>query len=240
MEIIIKDNENNLKSKDKFSDDVDLQNLVDYCIINNSVEGLNSFIRVLFFIEEYNGYELALNRAKIRFKHSEKELTIVCNIFRKWIPYEKYNLGECRGAFLEILSYKRISLQYPNHIIKQEINLFLEDYKSHTWDILLEEDLIYYLFECKFSSVSIKRSHLNHMLGDYNKLKVIRMFLIFFTTKNKVLDYLLSLQEDTGNSEYESMLNKFNIITIEDFNHSILLSHILVLTVIIVKIICYD
>ena len=51
MNIIIEENNNNLKSKEKFEKDYYLNKLINYAISYASVSGLNTFINVMFYLK---------------------------------------------------------------------------------------------------------------------------------------------------------------------------------------------
>jgi len=141
----------------------------------------------------------------------------IFTLFTNWIPYEKYNLGELRGNFLEFLSYNYLNDIYDKSIIYQESNIILKEYKSHTWDIIVDSNQLL-LYECKFSSLSLKRSHINKMIGLKNKLEKVDIFLVFYESKLKVKNNIENLQENTKKYKFNDMLTEFNYITLENFS----------------------
>lgn len=53
VNIIIEENRNNLKSKEKFEKDYYLKKLIDYAINYASVQGLNTFIKCHVLFKKY-------------------------------------------------------------------------------------------------------------------------------------------------------------------------------------------
>ena len=74
------------------------------------------------------------------------ELTYIYNLFILWNPFSKYNSRELRGFFFEQLTYYFIEKMTDYEIIR-EANMHLDNYISHTWDIIVKEDCSF--FECK-------------------------------------------------------------------------------------------
>lgn len=213
----IEKNLNNFKNRNKYSNDIYLKKLVDLSMINHSVPGLNIFIRYMFYSLNEDEYTSQLYLMNNSYPTSMEELTKVYNIFIEWKPYEKYNMGEIRGVFLEFLTYAIIEKEFIDYDIYRESNVILSNYKSHTWDVIV--DLINYLnlYECKFSFESFKRKHLDQIVALMNKLEGSNSFVVFFQYKQKILLILDTLQNDTSDEKFKVMLSKINIISLEDF-----------------------
>ena len=141
----------------------------------------------------------------------------VYGLFLQWNAYEKYNLGEVRGAFLELLTFKLLKNIHDNSNIHRESYVKLDDYRSHSWDIIVEIDDILELYECKFSFESLKRGQLNQIFGSINNLNA-NVFLIFYQLKRKLTDNIEIWRENTSKDKFDYLINSVNIITLEDFS----------------------
>ena len=73
------------------------------------------------------------------------------------------------------------------------------------------------LYECKFSSKTIKRSHLNIMFGLKNKIPQSEIYLTTFELKDIVMDDLNDFINDTNQIKFDNMLKTFNYISLEDY-----------------------
>lgn len=215
MNIKIVENLNNLKNKEKLLEDQNLLNLIDLCLKKHLSIYDYLLIKDYFYLTSVNEYKNHFNDSK-EFYTNINNSKIIYKLFKEWKPYEHYNLGELRGNFLELLFYTILNNFYSNTIFRESI-IYLDDYKSHTWDIIMKYKKIYYLYECKFSSQSIKRSQINQMVGLNNRAKIFKMFLIFFESHDKIWDKLHELKYDTHFLKYNNMLKVFNIISLEDF-----------------------
>ena len=143
----------------------------------------------------------------------------IYNIFIDWLPFEIYNMGELRGNYLELVSYRYMEEKYSETIYK-ESNVTIAEYRSHTWDLIIELNNSLQLYECKFSPKSLKRNHINQMIGLKNKLDISLLFLVLYDNKEIVEFNINQLREDTKKENYNQLLSNFNIITIENFNLS--------------------
>lgn len=219
MDITILENTANIKTKEKFQKDYYLNKLIDYTIQYSKSPGVNTFINVMFYVKKIKDYDNQFYMFNMTYPESIEEINQIYILFNNWKPFELYNLGELRGNFLELLSYKLINNEFEGYDIYRESKIKIQDYISHTWDIIIENHIMY-LFECKFSQESIKRNHLDQMVGLMNKLDDMRYstFLVFYSPSEKVYNRLKNLQLNTKTEKFEEIMNKFNIITLNEFN----------------------
>lgn len=215
MEIVF--NRNNINNRRKFYNDVYLNRLVDLSIANYNISGLNIFIRYMFYSYNALDYEEMLSSFNLMYNESISCLFEVYGLFLQWNAYEKYNLGEVRGAFLELLTFKLLKNIHDNSNIHRESYVKLDDYRSHSWDIIVEIDDILELYECKFSFESLKRGQLNQIFGSINNLNA-NVFLIFYQLKRKLTDNIEIWRENTSKDKFDYLINSVNIITLEDFS----------------------
>lgn len=215
MDIKINANELNLKSKEKFSNDEHLESLIQYIFNNSEIANIHKLTNRFFYcynlLECEEEYKLILELEETNFQ----ELTHLYNIFKKWNPYEKYNIRELRGFFFEELTTHY--LKSNDKKIIRESNIVIGDYKSHTWDLIIKEEC--YFIECKMYYSSIKRSTIDKMVSIRNKLSEATVFLSSYTNKNLISDHLMTLQKDTSDDKYDLILKNITIISIEDYQN---------------------
>ena len=218
VNIIIEENNNNLKSKEKFEKDYYLNKLINYAISYASVSGLNTFINVMFYLKNMKDYDNQFYLFNMAYPDSICEIEQIYRLFITWLPFEKYDLGELRGNFLELLSYNILNKQYAECSIYKESRVCIVDYISHTWDIIVDDDELY-LYECKFSYQSLRRKHIDQMIALMNKLNDLnhKVILVFYTPREKINRRLKYLQFNTKEKRYAGMINRFNIIDLDDF-----------------------
>jgi len=210
-------NRNNYNNRRKFYDDIYLNRLVDLSIENYNKSGLNIFIRYMFYSYNSNDYEEMLSSFSLMYNESISCLFEVYELFLQWNVYKNYNLGEVRGAFLELLTFKLLKNIHDNSSIYRESYVKRDDYQSHSWDIIVEIDDLLELYECKFSFESLKRGQLNQIFGSINNLNA-DVFLIFYQLKRKLNDNIEIWRENTSKDKFGYLINAVNIITLEDFS----------------------
>lgn len=97
-------------------------------------------------------YKLILELEETNFQ----ELTYLYNIFKKWNPYEKYNIRELRGFFFEELTTHYLKSNDKKIIL--ESNIVIGDYKSHTWDLIIKEECFFLLnVKCIIHQLNVQR-----------------------------------------------------------------------------------
>ncbi|MBR3214327.1 MAG: hypothetical protein IKF79_07450 [Methanosphaera sp.] len=214
---IIVINQKNLKSKNSLYDNTFLNKLTDIVISNKNFVGINKFIRDMFYLKCIDEYDIALNKNIVGYENDYQLFIDVYNLFKEYKPYEIYDLGFFRGFFLELLSYKYLKNLYEEESIYRESKIKIGEYESHYWDIIINKEEVLKLYECKFSSKSIKRSHLDKMFGLQNKLIQSKVYLVTFELKDLVWDDLKGLINNTNQEKFESILNSFNYMFLEDY-----------------------
>ncbi len=142
----------------------------------------------------------------------------VHEIFCEWKPFDKYDLGQLRGSFLEELTLELLKDVYDDELIFQESKIILGDFQSHFWDVIVIVDDWVDAYECKFSSYSVNRGQLDDMVGLRNNLESSMIFLVVFQPKGAVIEILNTLKGNTSAEVYEKYLDKINIISLEDFS----------------------
>lgn len=104
------------------------------------------FIRECFYLCDQKEYENHFNDFKILNEDSCNAKKIY-TLFKEWKSYSYYNLGLLRGNFLEILSYNLLNSHFKTDVKYRESKIFLDNYYSHTWDIIIRVEELYYLYE---------------------------------------------------------------------------------------------
>lgn len=221
MKTILIPNKNNINSKSKFKEDYYFEiitklliNEIDNPYIHNNIKRLFNFTSV----EQYE--KLSANLIKLMDSTTYKEHypnIFLCNIFKIWKPYEKYNLGECKGYFFELFTYKLLNRLYNENKLYLETSFKIGNYYSHTWDIILKILNVYYCYECKFSLKYFKRKHLNQMLSLKNNLNNSNLYLVTYHSLPLAKDCFERIKENTSKDKYENMLNQINLVTLDDF-----------------------
>lgn len=210
-------NQKNLDNRNVLFENTFLNELTDIIIDNKKFRGTINFIRDMFYLKSIEEYDFALNRCLIGYANNFQIFLDVYNLFKEYKPYKKYDLGLLRGRFLELLSYKYLKRLYDKDVIYSESKIKINDYESHFWDIIIKLEDILKLYECKFSSKTIKRSHLNSMLSLKNKIHQSEIYLTTFEHKDIVMDDLNDLICDTSQIKFDNMLKTFNYIYLEDY-----------------------
>lgn len=133
MNICLENNSNIIKSKNRFFNEVYMNKLVDL-IVEEDYSFLLPFIRSYFFIVEEVKYEKYYNMMKVRFPNQHYKCKVIFDLFKNWKPFEHYNMGGCRGAFLELLTFRLLGNKYSEDNIYRESKIIIGDYHSRTWD----------------------------------------------------------------------------------------------------------
>ena len=214
MNIKIRTSENNLKSKKKFMNDEYFQKLIEYLTNNHTSPRIHNFTRYLFYAKSGKEYDILLKKF-LNKNTQENDLQHIHNLFSKWKPYEKYNLANCRGAFLEELSYNMLKEKNPSTTIHTETQILLEDYQSHYWDILIIGDIIK-AYECKFSAYSIKRKHIDKMWEFKNKIINSKVFLIVYDNEKIIKQKIMAILHEADILFH--ITNNIDIISIKNFH----------------------
>ena len=183
MNISIQKNTKLIKSKENLFNDSYLNRVINLLVDDEKYFEIIYSIRHLFYMTNEANYEREFKLMITRYYDKITECKEVYHIFKEWKPYDKYDMGECRGIFLELLSYKLLIKKYGEKNIFRESNLIIGQFQSHTWDAILKLDNSYKCYECKFSSKNITRSHLNSMIGTKNKSELTEIFLVSLDIK---------------------------------------------------------
>lgn len=216
VNITFKENKNITKSKQKMFNDKHLNTLVNL-IINNDYNSLLSPIKYFFSITSEKNYDKQYYLMKIRYDTQIDKCEKIYNIFKKWKPYEKYNMGECRGTFLESLTYNYLIKRYTQENVIRESKIIINDYQTHTWDSICIYKENINCYECKFSIKSLKRGNIDNMLGILKRKTNINLYIVTLDIKEDFTNNILQLRENTNITTFNNMIQKFNLLTIEDF-----------------------
>lgn len=211
----IKENINNPKSKKRFYKDKYLNELINIIINYNGSFKLHHLVRDMFYVKSLEEYETILTKYLIIHTTYHKIIFEIYNLFTNWLPFEIYNLGELRGNYLEMLSYNYLQQHHDEKIYK-ESNIIINDYTSHTWDLIVELNNLH-LYECKYSARLLKRNHINQMIGLNNKLPKSELFLVFYDIKEMVDFNIRKLREDTRKEKFDEIISTFTSITLDNF-----------------------
>ncbi len=213
---LIKENTNNIKSKKRFYEDKHLKQLTKLTLkYSNNIHLLN-YIKNMLYYNNSDKYDESFSKITKALPNNYKEVMQINDLFKTWQPTNKYNMGELRGNFLEILYSKVLERKYSTNKIHKESNIIIEDYHSHTWDFIVELEKILKCYECKFSPSALQRKHINQMIGLYNKLDTSRPILVSFTNKTKIIDCIKLLRENTNPDKYHQNITHIQIISIEN------------------------
>ncbi|MBR0472247.1 MAG: hypothetical protein IJI98_06065 [Methanosphaera sp.] len=215
---IIKENINNLNSKQRFSTDPFLSKLINILVNNKEGSNIHEYVRDMFYFKSIEEYQRYLPHVLIAYEESYELVMKIYNLFMEWNVFDKYNLGELRGNYLEMLLFEYIKENHYDANVYREVNVLIGDYKSHVWDVVLESEDYISLFESKFSSKVLKRHHINQMIGLFNKLPESEIYLVAYENKEVLTDSLDELQEETSKTKYDNIIKNFNLISIENFN----------------------
>jgi len=215
MNITIKSNKNNIKSKDKFRDDKELFKIIQYIHDNHEIPNIHNLIKRLFYCYNLNECEKEYNLILKMEERNFKELTYIYYIYYSWNPYSKYNLRELRGYFFEQLTLAYLRDNEKNEDITSEANVHINNYISHTWDFIIKNKCIF--IECKFNHTSLKRQNLDKMIGLKNKINKSSIFFSSYSKKEMMIDYLHTLKKDTSTERYSEIIKHLNIISIENY-----------------------
>lgn len=81
----------------------------------------------MFYLKSLTEYKEYLPLVLTVNENSIELVLKIYNIFIEWNAFEKYNLGELRGTFLEILTYNLLNKKGKREIYK-EVNIILDKY----------------------------------------------------------------------------------------------------------------
>ena len=139
MNISIQKNTKLIKSKENLFNDSYLNRVINLLVDDEKYFEIIYSIRHLFYMTNEANYEREFKLMITRYYDKITECKEVYHIFKEWKPYDKYDMGECRGIFLELLSYKLLIKKYGEKNIFRESNLIIGQFQSHTWDAILKE-----------------------------------------------------------------------------------------------------
>lgn len=172
----------------------------------------------MFYFKSIVEYQRYLPQVLIAYEEFYELVMKIYNLFMEWNVFDKYNLGELRGNYLELLLFEYIKENSHDEKVYREVNVIIGDYKSHVWDVVSESDDCLSLYESKFSSKVLKRHHINQMIALFNKLPESEIYLVAYENKEVLMDSLDELQKDTSKIKYDNIIKNFNLISIENFN----------------------
>lgn len=129
------------------------------------------------------------------------------------------NIGNIKGAFLELLVYKLIKNYCSYDELYKECKVIYNngDEKDHPYDIIAIKNIINFI-DIKFSCYHLKPVHLNDLV-EYLDEENVEAYLISLDTFSKIVDQinLLNFQNKISEEECEYYKNNLNFIT----NHEI-------------------
>ncbi|RAP43808.1 MAG: hypothetical protein BZ136_09350 [Methanosphaera sp. rholeuAM74] len=216
MNVQIKQNKNNIKRKEDLLSDSYFNSLLNITIKYSQYEEIHEFIKDLLTMNNEQDYKEYLDTFQDENNGLYEKLYEVYNLFSQWKPWKLYNMSECRGMFFEELILKYLKPNNMDGNIYTESKMIVNDYSSHTWDIIVELNKYFKLYECKFSSYHIKRKHVDKMVSLKNKLQNSKIYLTVYENKSLVEYTLKKLRQDTNKEKYENNLKKINIFTLEN------------------------
>ena len=213
---IIKENKNNLRSKKRFYKDKYLLELINIITKYKGTFKIHNFVRDLLYVKRLEEYDAILTKYLIIHNEHPTIILQIYGLFTNWSPFETYNMGQLKGNYLELLSYSYMRQKYSQKIY-EESNIILDNYQSHTWDLILELNEKLYLYECKFSAKILKRKHIDQMTGLKNRIPTSSLFLVIYDTNEIIKFNLKQLRKNTGKYKYDKIIHQINFITIENF-----------------------
>jgi len=133
------------------------------------------------------------------------------------------NIGNIKGAFLELLIYKLIRNYCSYNELYKECKVTYKDIKkSHPYDIIILNDIVKFI-EIKFSCYHLKPNNLIDLV-EYLDKENIEAYLISLDSLSKILDQidLLKFQNKISNEQCEYFKNKIYFITKPEIYESVL------------------
>ncbi len=128
------------------------------------------------------------------------------------------NIGNIKGAFLELLIYNLIKNYCPFDELYKECKVTYKGIeKSHPYDIILLKNIVKFI-EIKFSCYHLKPTNLLDLV-EYLDKENVEAYLISLDSLSKILDQidLLKFQNKISNEQCEYFKNNIHFLT----NHEI-------------------
>lgn len=216
MNIEIKQNTNNIKRKQQVLSDSYFNSLINIALRHSQYEEIHEFIKDYLTINNINSYKDYLDTYQDENNELYELLYEIYDLFTQWKPCESYNLTECRGIFFEELIFKYIRSNNKDGTFYSESKINVDNYSSHTWDIIFNLNEYYKFYECKFSAYHIKRKHIDKIVSLKNKLQKSKVYLVVYENKQLIEYTLKNLQQNTNKEKYENNLKKINIFALEN------------------------
>ena len=101
---------------------------------------------------------------------------------------------------------------YEIKFLHKESRVIKDNYSSHNGDIIIILDDFYITIECKYSSYSIQKKHIDQIKGFKNKFKNFIVYLLSYDYYDAVIDKLNIIT----NNNIDEILELIEIISIED------------------------
>lgn len=134
------------------------------------------------------------------------------------------NIGNMKGAFLEVLIYKLIKNYCSNDKVYKECKVTYNNgvEKNHPYDIITINNVIRFI-DIKFSCNHLKPAHLNYLI-EYINEENVEAYLISLDTFSKIENKLnwLNLQNKISDGECQKYKNNLYFITKHEIYESIL------------------
>lgn len=131
------------------------------------------------------------------------------------------NIGNVKGAFLEVLIYKLIQ-SYCNHdgLYKECI---ISNYNNHPYDIVTVINDIVHLIDIKFSCHHLKKIHLDYLLEyvNENNFKSYLLSLDSFSKINDKLHYI-QYENNISDNDFHFIMTNITFISNSDIYDSIM------------------
>lgn len=133
------------------------------------------------------------------------------------------NIGNMKGAFLELLIYKLIKNYCSYDELYRECKVTYNGVeKSHPYDIITLNDMIKFM-DIKFSCYHLKPVHLTDLV-EYLDEDNVEAYLISLDSFSKIIDQinLLNFQNKISDDECEYFKNKLQFITHREISEAVL------------------
>ena len=133
------------------------------------------------------------------------------------------NIGNMKGAFLELLIYKLIKNYCSYDKLYRECKVTYNGVeKGHPFDIITLNDMIKFM-DVKFSCYHLKPVHLTDLV-EYLDKDNVESYLISLDSLSKIIDQinLLNFQNKISDDECEFFKNNLRFITYREINEAVL------------------
>lgn len=209
--------EKNFKKRSEYWEDIHLKNLIHIMIQKENRIKFSDIVIDLFNLNTLEDINFYYNNYTIYYDDIDlKILNKIIFYFKSWIS-KNVNINNLKGAYVELLYFKLVSIKYDNKNIERECYICSKNFRSiKTIDVVISCNPIKFIAsECKFSDKAFTQRDFNNLVNIKNNFKNSTVNLIINNDSKQA--HLNIKNRFRKIKNINKKLLKINIINLKDF-----------------------